>query len=225
MAYVYKYIDITQENNYRIVYIGKVTRKRFNEIDGLMERHAQHKAEEWYKKIGEDNLICEYMHMDSDADADIYETYLIALIEDIKEQKKKQAQESGSEDFHENDWELFNKAKRWGGTNLNIYPYKKSWEVLYDAKSIRLESLISNTTETVTGLIKNNNIDSEIDERLEDLKVAIKEYKSSTNKIKKYLENVKMAFMMKYTDLRIVGFDQESYNCFLEKLKGGKDNE
>ena len=75
MPYVYRYIDLQKEE---VVYIGKVTYDKNDQgTDGLVQRHYQHKTDDWYEEIGDENLLLQYIHFPSHTDADIMETYLI----------------------------------------------------------------------------------------------------------------------------------------------------
>lgn len=75
MPYVYRYIDLQKEE---VVYIGKVTYDKNDQgTDGLVKRHYQHKTDDWYKEIGDENLLLQYIQFPSHTDADIMETYLI----------------------------------------------------------------------------------------------------------------------------------------------------
>lgn len=101
MPYVYRYIDLEKEE---VVYVGKVTTYYDTDIlakDGLLSRHSQHQRESWYKEIGDDNLMLQYIQLGSHTDADIYETWLISFYD---------------------TGQLVNKAKtNWGESNLDLY--------------------------------------------------------------------------------------------------------
>lgn len=76
MPYVYRYIDLQKEE---VCYVGKVT--TYEDLgtayNGLVKRHSQHKTDDWYKKIGGENLLLQYIRLESHTDADIFETWLI----------------------------------------------------------------------------------------------------------------------------------------------------
>lgn len=74
MAFVYRYIDL---NAQEVVYIGKVTKGGDIDPDPLLRRHQQHTREDWYKKNA-DNLVMQFIEVESHADADILETWLIS---------------------------------------------------------------------------------------------------------------------------------------------------
>lgn len=73
MPYVYRYIDLDKRE---VVYIGKVTKDKDFGTDPLLVRHKQHTREEWYKGA-EQNIVMQFMEVDSNTDADIFETWLI----------------------------------------------------------------------------------------------------------------------------------------------------
>ena len=103
MPYVYRYIDLNKEE---VVYIGKVTTYYDKDntciYDGLVKRHSQHKREEWYGKIGDENLLLQYIQVGTHSDADILETWLINYYD---------------------TGQLFNKAKLgWGEPGIDLYP-------------------------------------------------------------------------------------------------------
>ena len=75
MPYIYRYIDLGKKE---CVYVGKVTRHKDIGYDPLGDRHRQHTREQWYKDIGKDNLLLQYIELDSHTDADILETWLIS---------------------------------------------------------------------------------------------------------------------------------------------------
>lgn len=99
MPYIYRYIDMQKEE---VCYIGKVTTyDDYGKIDGLEKRHSQHRREKWYKEIGDENLILQYIKLDNHTDADIFETWLI------------QYYDTG---------QLYNIAKRgWGKSSIDFY--------------------------------------------------------------------------------------------------------
>ena len=72
MAYVYRYIDLDKGE---VVYVGKVTKHKDYKYDPLRLRHEQHMREDWYK-AGK-NIVMQYVELNSHADADILETWLI----------------------------------------------------------------------------------------------------------------------------------------------------
>ena len=65
MAFVYRYIDL---NAQEVVYIGKVTKGGDLDQDPLLRRHQQHTREDWYKKNA-DNLVMQFIEVESHADA------------------------------------------------------------------------------------------------------------------------------------------------------------
>lgn len=98
MAYVYRYINLKKAE---VCYVGKVTKDSDFGYDPLLARHEQHKREDWYKAIGNENLVLQYIELDSHVDADIYETWLI------------QFYDTG---------QLVNKAKTgWGRSRIDLY--------------------------------------------------------------------------------------------------------
>lgn len=202
MPFVYKYIDITNEANYKIVYIGKVTTETNPAIKGLINRHKQHQHDDWYKSIGEDNLILEYAYLDSCADADIYETYLIGLVEKCKLSNCGEKSLYKEEDFH-----LFNKAKRWGATELRIEKLS-NWKVYYDSSMICLDNEINEQKEKIVDLMIDAD-ESEIMGMINELKTKMKAYSRSKNKIERYLKNVKLGFLLKYSYFKCVSHSSE----------------
>ncbi len=103
MPYIYRYINLKDEET---VYVGKVTTYYDQDAtcpyDGLVKRHEQHQRETWYKDIGDENLLLQYIQLSSHTDADIYETWLI------------QYYDTG---------QLFNKAKKgWGSSEIDFSP-------------------------------------------------------------------------------------------------------
>ena len=95
MAYVYRYIDLDKQET---VYVGKVTKDNDVGYMPLENRDRQHSREDWYKEIGEDNLLLQYIEC-SHTDADIYETWLINYYGD----------------------QLINIAKqKWGKSNIDL---------------------------------------------------------------------------------------------------------
>lgn len=108
MAFVYRYWDITN-GKADVVYIGKVTRKREEAIEGLVERHREHKNDLWYRDIGDDNLVLEWFEIDSDADADILESWYISKLDGPK---------------------LNNRAKRWGPSGIEVKCNHSRWQTL-----------------------------------------------------------------------------------------------
>lgn len=74
IPYVYRYINLKKMET---VYVGKVTRYKDVGYNPLRQRHNQHKGDDWYKDIGEENLLLQYIELPSHADADILETWLI----------------------------------------------------------------------------------------------------------------------------------------------------
>lgn len=86
MSYVYRYINM---NNHKCVYIGKVMGDTDIFSDPLKRRHEQHKRDDWYKEIGDENILLQYMYVPTHADADILETYFISQYEDTKQLKNK----------------------------------------------------------------------------------------------------------------------------------------
>ena len=74
MPFVYRYIDIEARE---VVYVGKVAKGGADNCTPLDVRHRQHTYEEWYKGNA-CNLVMQYMEVDTVADADILETWLIS---------------------------------------------------------------------------------------------------------------------------------------------------
>ena len=99
MAYVYRYINLEKKE---VVYIGKVTKEQDIGFDPLLNRHRQHRGEQWYKEIGDDNLLLQYFEC-SHTDADILETWLI--------------------NYYCETGQLINISKtNWGKSNMDLYP-------------------------------------------------------------------------------------------------------
>lgn len=104
MPYIYRYIDMKKEE---VCYVGKVTTYDTDDVlvgknsNGLEKRHSQHKSEEWYKEIGDENILLQYIALDNHTDADIFGTWLI------------QYYDTG---------QLYNKAKtNWGKSSIDLY--------------------------------------------------------------------------------------------------------
>lgn len=83
MPYLYRYINTETEE---VVYVGIVTKdsELCNSLDlaenkeYLERRHRQHKrTDSWYKEIGDDNLVMQYVFYESAIDARIAELWLI----------------------------------------------------------------------------------------------------------------------------------------------------
>ena len=111
MPYVYRYIDMTKQE---VCYVGKVTHYKDIGYDPLARRHEQHKREEWYKKIGDRNILFQFIETDSHTDADILETWLI--------------------NYYCGSGHLINKGKmEWGKSNIDLLPYiSGKWVTYYD---------------------------------------------------------------------------------------------
>lgn len=84
MPYLYRYIDLKKEE---VVYVGIVTtdERKFgyqacstpSAMEYLERRNIQHRSDEWYQKIGEDNILLQYIFFESSIDARISELWLI----------------------------------------------------------------------------------------------------------------------------------------------------
>lgn len=99
MAYIYRYINLEKRE---VCYIGKVTKDKTDTVDPLSNRHRQHKGENWYKEIGDENILLQYIEC-SHTDADILETWLI--------------------NFYGATGQLVNIAKmNWGKSSIDLYP-------------------------------------------------------------------------------------------------------
>ena len=99
MAYIYRYIDLEKRE---VCYIGKVTKDKTDTVDPLSNRHRQHKGENWYKEIGDENILLQYIEC-SHTDADILETWLI--------------------NYYGVTGQLVNMAKmNWGESSIDLYP-------------------------------------------------------------------------------------------------------
>lgn len=72
MPYIYRYIDLDKGE---VIYVGKVTKYKDVGYDPLRKRHEQHTREDWYKD--RENVLMQYVEVDSHCDADILETWLI----------------------------------------------------------------------------------------------------------------------------------------------------
>lgn len=98
MSYVYRYIDLDKEE---VVYIGKVNG---DELDCLTRRHEQHKRDSWYTG----STIMQFKRLQTPADADIAETYLISM--------------------YAHTGQLANRAKTgWGQSALFIQNLHRDW--------------------------------------------------------------------------------------------------
>ena len=111
MPYVYRYIDVTKQE---VCYVGKVTHCKDVGYDPLTRRHEQHKREEWYKAIGDQNILFQFIETESHTDADILETWLI--------------------NYYCGSGQLVNKGKiEWGKSNIDLNPYiSGKWVTYYD---------------------------------------------------------------------------------------------
>jgi len=99
MAYIYRYINLEKKE---VVYIGKVTKEPALGCDPLLNRHRQHRGEAWYKEIGDENLLLQYIEC-SHTDADILETWLI--------------------NYYCSTGQLVNISKmNWGESSMDLYP-------------------------------------------------------------------------------------------------------
>lgn len=105
MPYVYRYIDM---NKHECVYVGKVKGDPDVYVDPLARRHDQHKREDWYLEIGDENLLMQYIRVPTHADADILETYFISA--------------------YEGTGQLKNKAKTgWGKATVSVWKPDIAW--------------------------------------------------------------------------------------------------
>ena len=105
MAFIYRYIDLSKPE---VIYIGKVTspteKPNIDEesVEPLRKRDEQHQREDWYKEIGDENIVLQYIVV-SHTDADILETWLI--------------------NYYCKSGQLVNKAKtNWGDSSMDLYP-------------------------------------------------------------------------------------------------------
>ena len=97
MPYIYRYIDLEKQET---IYVGKVTGFKDMWNDPLTRRHRQHERDEWYK-ANPDNIIMQFIEINSNTDADILETWLI--------------------NFYDSE-QLYNKSKtKMGKSALNLY--------------------------------------------------------------------------------------------------------
>jgi predicted acetyltransferase len=90
------------------VYVGKVKTDGDIGLDPLARRHDQHRREGWYIEIGDENLLLQYIHVPTHADADILETYFISI--------------------YEGTGQLRNKAKTgWGKATVSVWKPTIAW--------------------------------------------------------------------------------------------------
>ena len=159
MPYVYRYIDL---DKCEVVYIGKVTKYKDFCTDPLLARHKQHTREEWYKGA-EQNIVMQFVEVDSNTDADIFETWLISYYD---------------------TGQLVNKAKtEWGKSALDLRycffgkwrTFEKEYECGSEHDCYSLVNVLYKATDDLT-----NNLDSS----LEHLSDGIRELAKQRIKIK-----------------------------------------
>lgn len=173
MPFVYRYINT---RTMLCVYVGKVSTYTdwddltsvdpFVEFSSLSKRHNQHKREDWYKKIGDENLILQYIFLDNHTDADILETWLINYYP------------SG---------QLMNKAKcDWGKSKIYLNEVIKNRWSLYTSKEI------ANAARTTSYHELFEKIDS-LEVKIKSLKRLIPKYRN-LEKFRKYGEQYNFDF-------------------------------
>ena len=132
MPYVYRYIDMTKEE---VCYIGKITKYKDVGYDPLVNRHEQHRREEWYKAIGDENCILQYIEIDNHTDADILETWLIQ--------------------YYDNG-QLYNKSKTgWGKSRIDLYHVVSGRWRAYGCGTFRNREEIKKKLEVITDILMN----------------------------------------------------------------------
>lgn len=136
MAYIYRYIDLKKEE---VCYVGKITKFKDNWNNPLANRHKQHKGEEWYKDIGDENLLLQYIELDSHTDADILETWLI--------------------NYYCPTGQLVNKAKMdWGKSNIDLYPvFYGRWRNYGQNKEMNKEKIYAALGPVIDDLLRESN--------------------------------------------------------------------
>ena len=104
MSYVYRYVDAEKGE---CIYVGKVNGCNDIGVDPLSRRHNQHKRDDWYKDHGgAENVFMEICEFEPQAEADIFETAMIA--------------------FYSETGQLEKKAKLWGKQNI-VDVQKQTW--------------------------------------------------------------------------------------------------
>lgn len=133
MPYIYRYIDLIK---HEVCYIGKVTGFKDIYVNPLENRHKQHMREEWYKKIGNENLLLQYIEFDNHTDVDILETWLI--------------------NYYCHTGQLVNKAKvNWGKSNIDLYPVISGrWRNWGQNRKINRELIMESLIPLVDDLLK-----------------------------------------------------------------------
>lgn len=162
MAYVYRYINLKAKE---VVYIGKVTKDHDVGFDPLLNRHRQHRGEDWYKEIGDENLLLQYFEC-SHTDADILETWLI--------------------NYYCPTGQLVNISKmNWGKSNIDLYPvFGGRWRNygqnrMYNENEVfnLLAPLANNLIRWTEGL--EINLDNYLDEFCDNVRIIAKDLKKT----------------------------------------------
>lgn len=136
MPYVYRYIDM---NTHECVYVGKVKSDADIGLDPLARRHDQHKREDWYKEIGDENLLMQYIHVPTHADADILETFFISA--------------------YEGTGQLKNKAKTgWGRATVSVWKPTIEWSN-YLTRPYLQETWLEDRFLSIARVIKTDSVD------------------------------------------------------------------
>ena len=164
MCYVYRYIDI---NRKEVVYIGKVTKDPDIGYDPLLNRHKQHKNDEWYKNIGSDYLVMQYIELENQCDADILETYLISI--------------------YDGTGQLANKAKTgWGKSKLFISNRRNSlieWRPFACSENKTYDAIMKELSVAVNGLLRRTeNLEFNVEANISVLSDSVRELASEHKK-------------------------------------------